>query len=328
MQMPQYSIPRRKETEMWEEPINDLVSCYRDVERRCLSLPAFSLAPVGIAMWNTIKFEVCVLLDIFLLVPMNLVILLRNFFPGRWSYRSFSWRYIKYVALWIGRGEVPQVPFVVIRWLITAFLHTHFRSRLRLLRRRIILEDSLSQEERTLALSRVDQLLEAWRGPRVLSATFTYGLPAAGFLLEIYRSFRPSQLPPWTGAAAYLLISYGVTFVVSSFMVKRGLMLGGVGRSTYFPGSLEGRGAFGEEARIFDSIGVSSREFPLDMVLALVGIPLTFLGSTVWMNLYESWGIATPSTERQLIIQQLYYWVPFVLLGVLALYRRMKLRRV
>ena len=312
-------------TKSWDQVLNDLASLYRNVERRSLSLPAFSLLPFLIAMWNSVKFMLLFYLDVLLIVPVNVVVFLRNLFPGKWSYRSFSWRYIKYVALWIWRGEVPQIPFVVIRSLTTWLLHAHFRSRLRLLRRRIMLTDDLSTDDRTSVLSRVDQLLEVWEGPRVLFASFTYGLPSAGFLLELYRTFQPEQLPPWTGTAALFLITYALSFVVSAFMIKRGLMLGAGGRPAYFPGSLKERGGYGDENRLFDVIGLQTKEFPLDMLLALVGIPLGLLSTDVWLNLYESWGM--PVARDQMMVQQLYSTAIFVSLGVLALYRRMRLRR-
>lgn len=312
-------------TKSWDQVLNDLASLYRNVERRSLSLPAFSLLPFLIAMWNSVKFMLLFYLDVLLIVPVNVVVFLRNLFPGKWSYRSFSWRYIKYVALWIWRGEVPQIPFVVIRSLTTWLLHAHFRSRLRLLRRRIMLTDDLSTDDRTSVLSRVDQLLEVWEGPRVLFASFTYGLPSAGFLLELYRTFQPEQLPPWTGTAALFLITYALIFVVSAFMIKRGLMLGAAGRPAYFPGSLKERGGYGDENRLFDVIGLQTKEFPLDMLLAFVGIPLGLLSTDVWLNLYESWGM--PVARDQMMVQQLYSTAIFVSLGVLALYRRMRLRR-
>lgn len=312
-------------TKSWDQELNDLASLYRNVERRSLSLPTFSLLPFLIVMWNSVKFTLLFYLDVFLIVPVNLVVFLRNLFPGKWSYRSFSWRYIKYVALWIWRGEVPQIPFVVIRSLTTWLLHAHFRSRLRLLRRRIMLAGDLSTDDRTSLLSRVDQLLEVWEGPRVLFASFTYGLPFAGFLLEIYRTFKPGQLPSWTGTAALFLIIYALSFVVSAFIIKRGLMLGAAGRTAYFPGSLKERGDYGEERRLFDVISVQTKEFPLDILLALVGIPLGFLATDAWLNLYEYLGM--PVARDQVMGQQPYSLAVFVSLCVLALYRRMRLRR-
>jgi hypothetical protein len=319
------SVPMDDNSKSWDQVLNDLESLYRNVERRSLSLATFSLLPFLIAMWNSVKFMLLFYVDVLLIVPLNVVVFLRNLFPGKWPYRSFSWRYIKYVALWIWRGEVPQIPFVAIRSLTTWFLHAHFRSRLRLLRRSIMLADDLSTDDRTSVLSRIDQLLEVWEGPRVLFASFTYGLPAAGFLLEIYRTFQPQQLPPWTGTAALFLIIYALSFVASAFIIKRGLMLGAVGRSAYFPGALKERGGYGEENRIFDMIGLRAKEFPFDMLLALVGVPLGFLSIDVWLSLYESWGVVIP--RDQMIVQQPYSFAVFVSLGVLALYRRMRLRR-
>ena len=73
-----------------EKTIEDILSLYRDVERRSLTLPAVSFFPLLVVFWKAILFEVFVLLDMLLLVPMNVVILLRNLiFSGEWRYRSF-----------------------------------------------------------------------------------------------------------------------------------------------------------------------------------------------------------------------------------------------
>lgn len=80
----------------WEEALTALEHLYRDIEKQTFALPGFTLLPLVVCIWSLIKFEFFVFLDIILLIPMNGLILLRNLFPGRWRYRSFSGRYWKY----------------------------------------------------------------------------------------------------------------------------------------------------------------------------------------------------------------------------------------
>jgi hypothetical protein len=116
--------------------------------------------------------------------------------------------------------------------------------------------------------------LEGWQGPGIITRFFAYGLPLAGFLLELYRTFAAIQLPAWTREVGLFLLIYAPSVVGTAVMLKRGLMLGATGRSIYFPGTLVGRGAYAEEARILAALGLARREFPLDLVLFLVGIGL------------------------------------------------------
>src|SRR5438309_5398384 len=102
----------------WEEFIENLIALYREIERRSFSLSAFSVYPLAIGLWSVFKFEVSLVLDLLLLIPINAVILLRNLFRGRWAYKSFSWRYIKNVLGWLWRGEGPVVPFTIVEILV------------------------------------------------------------------------------------------------------------------------------------------------------------------------------------------------------------------
>jgi hypothetical protein len=151
----------------WETSVDDLVAVYRDIEQRSLWLPTISVYPFVITTWNTIKGAVYLLLDALLLIPLNFVIFVRNLLPGRWSYRSFSWPYLKYAALWVWHGESPQSAFVVVQWLVTSLLHLHFRSRLSLLRRRIHLENKLTTNSRPKSEHESwHALIRSWKGGR------------------------------------------------------------------------------------------------------------------------------------------------------------------
>ena len=279
----------------WDSAISALEALYKDIERRSLSLPTFSLTPFAIGMWSSIKFEFCLILDLFLLVPMNVVILVRNLFPGRWRYRSFSGRYWKYASTWIWRGEAPTFPLGVIRPLVTFMIIVHVHSRLRSVERHIYLDDTLSEEDRTHLNKKVAAALDHWRRPTAVQIVYTYVLPAAGPLIGIYKFVFPGELPQWTGVVGLLLLGYAITFVVSAFMFKRSLMLGASGRALFFPGAIRGSDGYRKEAEILNSVSISPREWPFDIALLFVSIVIGYVSLRVWTDVYRSLGISVPS---------------------------------
>src|SRR5260370_19192985 len=86
---------------------DDLIALYRSIERGALDLPLVSFMPFVIFTWWIFKFYFFFIIGIFLIIPTNLVIFVRNFFPGRWIYRPFFLRHLYYTWLWIWRGEAP-----------------------------------------------------------------------------------------------------------------------------------------------------------------------------------------------------------------------------
>jgi len=218
----------------WDKTLDALEALYKDVERRSFSLPTFSLSPLVIGAWNLIKFEVCFFLDVFLFLPMNAIIFVRNIFPGRWGYRSFSGSYWKYAINWLWRGEAPAFPLGVIRPLVTFMGIVHVYSRFRTVERGIYLDDTLSEEDRTDLNKKVAAALDHWRRPTMVQVVYSYVLPAAGSLIGVYKILFPAGLPQWVGGVGLLLLGYAITFVVSAFMFKRLLMLGASGRALYF----------------------------------------------------------------------------------------------
>ena len=329
-----------QEAGLWERSIDELVTLYRDIERRHLSLPVFSVAPLLIFTWNWIKFNFCFLLDLFLLVPVNVVVFLRNLLPGRWSYRSFSWPYIRTGVLaavsWIGRGEAPGIPLVIVGPLVNLLMYGHFRSRFLLLRRHIILDDRISRDERNLLRAKIDQSLEHWPARGFFSGVYNYVLPVSGPLLSLYNLMRPAApLPSWAAIVAPIIFSYSLAILLSAFMVKRGLFLGGAGHASYYPGRLAGAGVYAAEHRIFESLGVVREEFPLDIALLLfnliLGVPTAvFMGKAELEFLYKLMHMPMPQSTPgpPLITQILPQFVLLTLLTCFAWSRRTKLGRL
>src|SRR5258708_6736781 len=145
--------------------IDNLIGLYRSVERHTLDLPWLSIKPILLCIWAVLRFYFFFLVGIFLIVPTNLVILIRNFFPGHWRYRPFFLRHIYYVLLWLWRGEAPTAPLIFIRPLLNVFMKIHFERRLRRLRLEIVLRDELSDVMRSTLLPPADAALGHLKAP-------------------------------------------------------------------------------------------------------------------------------------------------------------------
>jgi hypothetical protein len=303
----------------WDTTLDALEALYKDVERRSFSLPTFSLSPFVICLWSTIKFEVCLFLDMLLFLPMNAIIFIRNLFPGRWRYRSFSGSYWKYAITWLWRGEAPAFPFGIIRPLVTFMGGVHVYSRFQTIERYIYLDDTLAEEDRTDLNKKVAATMDHWRRPTTVQFVYSYFLPAGGFLIGVYNKFFPGELPQWVGLVGFLLLSYAITFVLSAFMFKRSLMLGASGRALYFPGAISGNQGYGKEREILEAVGIKTREWPLDIALVVISLAIGLVVSPAQLKFYRSLGMSVSSytVSVSIVMDAL-----FVMLTVLVLYRR------
>ena len=308
----------------WDSSVGDLLRLYRSVDKRALELPTVSIVPFLIFIWSVLKFYLFVLADLLLIVPINLIIFIRNCLPGRWSYRVFSWPYIKYGVLWLWRGEF-YVPTLFIRPLTTFLLSMHFRKNLLKVRRHLLVDVDMSEENRSSLMAKVDKAFAIWQGPKLASVLFTYGLSLLGPLMELWKAFGPGELPTWTRSVVVISISYALTVLGTAFLVKRGLMLGGAGRAVYFPGSLMQQGCYAEEKTILASLGIRSIEFPVDIGIYIVGILLNLL---TWEELMYFYG--TTLSPEELERMWFYGLVPIpisIILIVVVWLRRKRLNR-
>jgi Inner membrane component of T3SS, cytoplasmic domain len=303
------NAPAQEDFKRWDNALTALEDLYRDVERRSLSLPGFSLWPIANVFWNSIKFEFCLLLDI-LLLPINATIFFRNLFPGKWRYRSFSGSYWRYIITWLWRGEAPVWPIGVIRPLVTFLVMGHIHNRIKSLKRYVFLDDNILEEDRLRLETKIAGMQERWKTPSAPQVVYNFVLPASGPLAAIYKFHFSDDSGLWITFLGFVLISYSLFFVVTGFMIKRALMLGASGRALYFPGAIAGTQCYGKEREIFNSLGIPKKEFPFDIAVNFVSILTGFL-----------WGVKISPSEDQLM-QSISGLVFGFLVNALALYRR------
>ena len=261
---------------------DDLIALYRNLERRTLDLPFVTITPLLIFGWASLKFTFFLFVGIFLIIPTNLIILIRNLFPGEhWRYRPFFLKHLYYAWLWVWHGEAPTAPTIFIRPLLNIFLKEHFGRRLRRLRQEIVLRDGLADATRSTLTGRLDSALEQWSPPRYATLFFSFVVPAILYLPTL--SDKLTHFVEWLGFrlpteyAATLLsqaspgalitlgstaFGYLIAVPVTAFLAKRGLFLGA--DRIWFPGWQDGSGAYQKEREIFSSVDIRVREFPID----------------------------------------------------------------
>jgi hypothetical protein len=310
---------------VWEDSVGELLSAYSEVERRSLLLPAFSLGPWGDWIWNVSKFFGCTFVDVIVLIPGNLFAALRNLFPGKWRYIPlWTWPYIRYIGLWIWRGESPLPPTVIVRAIVSYLLSQHLISRLKVFRRRILLDQTLSWEEKDTLVSRIDKLNEGNKFG-ILHAFFTFGLPAITPVLAIFQVLYPKALPLWVKPTLIVLITYSLLPIVTAFVVKRGLMLQTQMSFSYLPGSFAMPGVYGLENRIFELHGIVKKEFPLDLLFILVGSALYYFAYMAVNAFYRQVGL--PAADPPEWRESVFLYCLVLLICSFAFFRRRKLQR-
>jgi hypothetical protein len=275
---------------------DNLIALYRSIERNTLDLPLVSVMPALIFFWSVLKFYFFLIVGTVLIIPTNLVILIRNFFPGHWRYRPFFLSHFYYVCLWIWRGEALTAPVIFIRPLFNTFMKGHFQRRLRRLRLEILLRDGLSDATRSALLARLDAALERWKTPRFAAVFFTVVVPGIiSFpswykqLIEFLGSFE-IHMP--TGAVVNVVsnvssgslallsltgLGYLVGIPITCFLAKRGLFIGRTPDRICFPGGQGGSGAYLKEQEILGGVGLHAREAPTDLWLFVAVIVISGL---------------------------------------------------
>ena len=273
------------------EATNDLIALYRSVERRTLDLPWLSFMPFLIYMWEVIKFIFFFSVGLYLLIPVNLIILVRNLFPGHWKYRPFFLRPIYKLCLWVWRGEAPAVPIVFVRPLFIAYVKAHFETRLRRLRLEVALQDAISEDTRKTLMDRLNAALDEWKSPRFGALLFSIILPAVisapawikqvaelpkllGINLPIgaISAFIPKISHQNLLIIGSTVVFYLLSVPLTSILAKRGLFIGRQPNRFCFPGGQDGAGAYSKEREILASVGLHAREPGVDFWLLAVSI--------------------------------------------------------
>ena len=328
----------------FSQATDNLIALYRNLERRIPDLPFISITPFLITCWASLKFTFFLFVGIFLIIPTNLVILIRNLFPGpHWRYRPFFLKYLYYMWLWVWRGEAPTVPAIFFRPLLTIFLKEHFARRLLRLRQEIALRDGLAETTRSALTGRLDSALERWNPPRYATLFFTFVVPAMFWVPDKLTNFvnwlgLSTETVPISQGALIILgqfaIGYLLTFPMTALMAKRGLFLGA--DRIWFPGWQDGDGAYQKEREIFGSVELRVREAPVDLwvfgILMLISFAVAFLTFDQTIAWWQSWS-AQPSPEGQFYIQtgadtgQIVVVVIYIVCFVIAAVRRARLGR-
>lgn len=294
----------------WDAVLSGLEDLYRDVLRRCLALPAFSLTGPRRTSGFRLGFRASslILLDLIML-PVNIVIAARNLFPGGWQHRRFSAPLFPEVSQAYRRGEVVTVAWAVFRPLVSFMITVHAYNRLRLVAQRLYLDPSLNAQARHDREKRVNEILEHWKRPTAVQLVSAYVLPFSGPLAYLYTMISGLYDQVSLGSDPLLdiflyegevsVVIYALLVPLSAFGCKRALMLGGEGPTAYVPGQIEGNGGYGEEAALLARVGIQVKEFPFDVLCSLLNIaafPLILVEHTVAARLFFLWLLPLPMT--------------------------------
>lgn len=177
------------------------------------------------------------------------------------------------------RGETVFNVAAVSRPLVSSLLAAHFRRRLSLLRRWIILDPSASTDEGLLR--DVDNALTIWRARRTVSGSVTFLLTLVGTiggLVSISHGIEGMPVYGWLLVGFVVYVAY--LFVVGSFIAKRGLLLGRDPRTAFRPALIIDRGTYERERELFGLLGIHRREVPFDLILS--GLFILLIASFVF----------------------------------------------
>lgn len=226
--------PAEEQYRAWAQDIDRLLASYREVERRSLNLPSFSVSLYLRFLWGVIVF--CAGL---LVLPVQGLVWLYNRINRRHPLPKIHTRTHQTACRlveWVWNGEVPTVPVFVTRGLVGTLLAIHFRNRLHVLRRCIQLDDTYSQAQQEQLLAKLDTALQLWQPPTFQSILYAYAIPIISPMIALYHFISPSEQPEWMGSLIYLLSYYSLSFLITAALVKRGLLLGGTAGESYYPG--------------------------------------------------------------------------------------------
>ena len=85
-------------------------------------------------------------------------------------------------------------------------------------------------------------------------------------------------MPSWAKIVSVIFLIYSLSMIATCILVKRGIMLGGVGRSAYFPGAIKENVNYEVERKILNSVNVKANEMPLDIAFWALIIGFNIFG--------------------------------------------------
>ncbi len=173
--------------------VDEVLRFYNRLDDVAASLPTVSIMPFFKYSWVSFKFTFFLIVDIFLFIPVNAVVLIRNLIPGRWAIWSFSYSYFKAAARWVWNGEC-WVSLIVIRPLTAYLLHWHFYSRLQKIRRNLTKLTGFSEDVAKAAFAKVDCAINFWRPAGAGVFTLTWLLPALAPAAALWKEVAPPSL--------------------------------------------------------------------------------------------------------------------------------------
>jgi hypothetical protein len=312
--------------------VDELINHFTAIDKAAGTLPLFTAMPLLRFLWASVKLYFALIGDFILIIPINFVTLIRNIFPGRWRYTCWSCKYFRAVLMWLWNGECV-VPSIFIRPLSNFLLHWHFRSRLSALRRRIVVETLLSEEDAKAALAKIDRAQAVWGTTSFGSIILAWVIPLTGPGIEVAKLLVP-DLPGWSTTVVVFIIGYVLGVLATAFHVNRGLMMGASGREAFYPGFISGAGGYERERQILQPVGLALSEFPLDAALIVASAILGLITYRTQMEFARNiasietgmlgGSTSVPDTTMWPFFISLLIW-PIIL--VIALVRRKRLGR-
>jgi hypothetical protein len=271
----------------YESAVDALISHFTEIDKAADTLPLLTAMPYVWFFWSSLKFSFALPGDLMLIIPINIVTLLRNLLPGRWRYTCWSCKYFKAIWTWFWNGECV-FPFISFRPLVAFLLHQHFRNRLSVLRRRLLLEASLSEEGAKATLIKIDRALAFWATASFGTIVLAWVLPLIGPAIELAKLLLPVNLPGWSRPIGITTVVYILSVLIAAVCVKRGLMLGASGPAALYPGFWSGAQGYEREREILQPLGLALSEFPLDAALLVASLVFSLITVRSQMELYEA----------------------------------------
>jgi hypothetical protein len=193
-----------------------------------------------------------------------------------------------------------------------------------------MLEEHLTSQERDQLMLMLDREWDALGG-RGIPAWYAYILPTASFFLNAFNIFHSGPFSLSAQVLGVVLMSASSSFVISTLVVRRGLLLGGSGRSCYFPGAILGPGAYATEKCIFEPISVDAREIPIDIFAVALTFSIQPLLVKIQFEVSQRLSMILslpPVSQIEYLKMAWFYLVIMICLCSLVYYRRTRLNRM